>query len=151
MAKSPAAKRARAPAPKKAAPATASARRAPADNIPTLEWIAAGVGLLLAGTAIGLTAWDALFGVEGPPVIEVSLTRVTPTPHGYVAEIEAFNYGGAPAAQVRIEGVVAGGDRSSLTIDYIPEQSRASGGLIFEQDPRQGGLELRAKGFADAS
>ena len=146
MAKTPAVGRAKTPAPKKAPQS-----RSPANDIPLLEWIAAGVGLVLAGTAIGLTAWDALFGVEGPPAIEVTLTRVTPTPHGYVAEIEAFNHGGAPAAQVQIEGVVAGGDPSSLTIDYIPEQSRASGGLIFEQDPRAGKLKLRAKGFADAS
>lgn len=126
-------------------------KRAPANDIPTLEWIAAGVGLVLAGTAIGFTAWDAIFGVEGPPVIEVRLKRVTPTAHGYVAEIEAFNHGGAPAAHVEIEGVIAGDDPVGVTIDYIPEQSRASGGLIFEHDPRVAGVKLRAKGFADAS
>lgn len=145
MAKTPAA-RTKTPAPKKV-----SQSRAPASDIPPLEWVAAGVGLVLAGSAIGLTAWDAMFGVKGPPAIEVRLKHVTPTPHGYVAEIEAFNRGGAPAAQVQIEGVVAGGDPSSMTIDYIPEQSRASGGLIFEQDPRVGVLKLRAKGFSDAS
>lgn len=138
--------RAAAPKPRKASP-----KRAPANDIPTLEWIAAGVGLVLAATAIGLTAWDALLGVKGPPVIEVRLKRVTPTAHGYVAEIEAFNHGGAPAAQVEIEGLVAGDDPAGVTIDYIPEQSRASGGLIFRQDPRAGRLVLRAKGFADAS
>lgn len=126
-------------------------RRAPANDIPTLEWIAAGVGLVLAATAIGLTGWDAMFGVKGPPIIEVRLTRVTPTAHGYVAEIEAFNHGGAPAAQVEIEGAIAGQEPAGMTIDYIPEQSSASGGLIFQQDPRGGRLTLRAKGFADAS
>jgi uncharacterized protein (TIGR02588 family) len=131
-------------------PRKAPPKSAPANDIPTLEWIAAGVGLVLAGTAIGLTAWDAMFGVKGPPVIEVRLTRVTPTAHGYVAEIEALNHGGAPAAQVEIEGAIPGHDPAGLTIDYIPEQSSASGGLIFEEDPR-GRLRLRAKGFSDAS
>lgn len=135
----------------KSAPRKTPAKRAPINDIPTLEWIAAGVGLVLAGTAIGLTAWDAIFGVKGPPVIEVRLTRVTPTAHGYVAEIEAFNHGGAPAAQVEIEGVIAGQEQAGVTIDYIPEQSRASGGLIFQQDPRGGHLKLRATGFSDAS
>lgn len=123
-------------------------------DIPLLEWISAGIGLVLAATAIGFTAWDALFGVDGPPVIEVRLKHVTPTPHGYVAEVEAFNHGGAPAAQVQIEGRIAGADEpeiSNLTLDYIPEQSRTSGGLIFEHDPRAGDLKLRATGFADAS
>ena len=132
-------------------PRKTPAKRAPANDTPPLEWVAASVGLVLAATAIGLTAWDALFGVEGPPVIEVRLTRVTLTPHGYVAQIEAFNHGGAPAAQVEIEGVLAGDEPAGFTIDYLPEQSRASGGLIFQHDPRAAGLKLRAKGFSDAS
>lgn len=126
-------------------------KRAPSNDIPTLEWISAGLGLVLASTAIGFTAWDAMFGVKGPPAIEVRLKRVTPTPYGYVAEIEAFNHGGEPAAQVEIEGVLADAETARVTLDYIPEQSRASGGLLFERDPRDAGLKLRAKGFADAS
>jgi len=129
----------------------AQSKTVSAGDIPPLEWAAAGVGLVLAASAIGLTAWDAMFGVKGPPAIEVRLQKVTATGYGYVAEIEAFNHGGAPAAQVQIEGVIAGGDTAGVTIDYIPEQSRASGGLIFSQDPRGGRLTLRAKGYTDAS
>ncbi len=149
MAEARNARRATSPRPQKA-----SRKRSPANDIPVLEWISAGVGLVLASTAIGLTAWDALFGVEGPPAIEVTVRNITPTPHGYVVEVEAFNRGGAPAAQVQIEGKVsnaAGPETSNFTIDYIAEQSHASGGLIFRRDPRIGDLSLRATGFADAS
>lgn len=124
------------------------------NDIPPLEWISAAVGLVLAATAIGFTAWDAMFGADGPPIIEVRLKHVTPSPHGYVAEVEAFNRGGEPAAQVQIEGRLAGAgapETSSFILDYIPEQSHAAGGLIFERDPRGGDLKLRATGFADAS
>lgn len=137
------------PTPRKTPPRAKSV-----NDIPALEWIAAGVGLVLASTAIGLTAWDAVLGEKGPPAIEVRLKQVTPTAHGYVAEIEAYNHGGSPAARVEIEGVIAGQPSAStagVTIDYIPQGSRATGGLIFEQDPRAGTLKLRAKGFADAS
>lgn len=140
-----------------AAPKTAAPRSArgspPQDDIPPLEWVAAAVGLSLAATAIGLTAWDAVFGVDTPPAIEVRLTAVTPTPYGYVAQIEAFNHGGAAAAQVVVEGALAGTtpETASATFDYIPEQSRAAGGLIFEHDPREAPLKLRATGFIDAS
>ncbi|WP_133244940.1 hypothetical protein [Caulobacter radicis] len=112
------------------------------------------MGLVLAATAIGFTAWDALFGAEGPPAIEVKLIEVTPTAHGYVAQVEAFNHGGEPAAQVQIEGVLSikGAQQTSgFTIDYVAEGSKASGGLVFERDPRAGELMLRATGFADAS
>lgn len=133
-----------------AAKTTATARE---NDIPPLEWAAAGVGLCLAAAAIGMTAWDAAFSVDSPPAIEVRLKTVTATPYGYVAQIEAFNHGGAPAAQVVVEGVLAGAEpeTANATFDYIPEQSRAEGGLIFERDPRGGPLKLRAKGFIEAS
>ncbi|MBI1682910.1 hypothetical protein [Caulobacter hibisci] len=133
---------------------TAAAKPAPAKQTPALEWASAVVGLVLAATAIGFTAWDALFGARGPPAIEVRLQQVTQTPHGYVAQVEAFNHGGEPAAQVQIEGVlVSGGSQqtSSFTIDYVAEGSKASGGLVFDRDPGVGQLKLRATGFADAS
>jgi uncharacterized protein (TIGR02588 family) len=137
------------PTPRTAASKPRKPSPGPAQDIPALEWLSAGIGLVLASTAIGLTAWDALFGVEGPPVIEVKIRTVTPTPHGYVVQVEAFNRGGEPAAQVQIEGVMAS-ERSSLVLDYIPEQSHASGGLVFKSDPRAQSLDLRATGFADA-
>jgi uncharacterized protein (TIGR02588 family) len=124
----------------------------PANDIPALEWIAAGVGLALALTAVGFTAWDAAFGDDSPPSIEVRLKTVTPTAHGFVAQVEALNHGGSPAGQVEIEGVLDGaGETAHATFDYIPEQSSATGGLIFEHDPRQGRLTLRATGFVDPS
>ncbi|PXA94759.1 hypothetical protein DMC25_00645 [Caulobacter sp. D4A] len=132
----------------------ASPKPAPAQETPALEWASAAVGLVLAATAISLTAWDALFGAKGPPAIAVTLVEVTPTAHGYVAQVEAFNHGGEPAAQVQIEGVLSseGGQQTSgFTIDYVAEGSKASGGLVFEKDPRAGDLKLRATGFADAS
>jgi uncharacterized protein (TIGR02588 family) len=126
----------------------------PKDEIPLLEWISAAVGLVCALVAVGFVGWDAVFGVRSPPAVEVRLVEVTPTPHGFVAQIEAINHGGSPAAQVAIEGVLSGQgepETAEATLDYIPEQSRADGGLVFEHDPRAGKLTLRAKGFADPS
>ena len=149
------------PAAKPASAKPASAKRKasvrtkpPTDDIPLLEWISAAIGLACALVAIGFVGWDALLGEGSPPAIEVRLAAVTPTPHGFVAEVEAINHGGSPAAQVAIEGVLSGQgetETAQATLDYIPEQSRANGGLVFEHDPRAGRLVLRAKGFADAS
>ncbi|WP_425999295.1 hypothetical protein [Caulobacter sp. DWR1-3-2b1] len=124
----------------------------PAEATPPLEWASAAVGLALALTAFGFVAHDAVFGEDTPPVIEVRLLGVTATPHGYVAEVRAINHGGTPAAQVQIEGVLEGASEpSQATFDYIPEESSATGGLVFDTDPRQGKLTLRAKGYVDAS
>jgi uncharacterized protein (TIGR02588 family) len=146
-----------APARKTPAKPTASkgaAKAAPAGRIPPLEWACAAVGLVLAVSVVGLTAWDAMFGVASPPSIEVRLLEVHPSPHGFLAQVEAVNLGGQPVAQVVIEGVLGEGPKAetaTATFDYIPEESSAKGGLIFEDDPRAGPLKLRAKGFIDAS
>lgn len=140
----------RAPARRKPAPAKPSSPNAP----PLLEWISAAIGLACALAAIGFVAWDAVLGERSPPAIEVRLVEVTPTPHGFVAQVEAINHGGSSAAQVAIEGVLSGRggpETAQATLDYIPQRSRVSGGLVFEHDPRAGRLTLRAKGFADAS
>ncbi|KSB91312.1 hypothetical protein AS593_05490 [Caulobacter vibrioides] len=131
-----------------------AAGRASRDEPPLLEWISAAIGLACALVAIGFVGWDALLGERSPPAVEVRLMAVTPTPHGFVAEVEAINHGGSPAAQVAIEGVLSGEgepETAQATLDYIPERSRAKGGLVFEHDPRAGRLVLRAKGFADVS
>lgn len=140
--------------PRKTKPANSPVRK-PAERVdatPPLEWASAAVGLILALIALGVVAHDAVFGQDTPPAIEVRLLSVTATPHGYVAEVRAINHGGTPAAQVQIEGILEGADQpSQATFDYIPEQSSATGGLVFDTDPRQGKLTLRAKGYADAS
>lgn len=139
-----------APAKRKPAGAKPAARNEP----PLLEWISAAVGLACALMAIGFVGWDALPGDRSPPDIEVRLVAVTPTAHGYVAKVEAINHGDASAAQVAIEGVLSGQgetETAQATLDYVPQQSRVGGGLVFERDPRVGRLVLRARGFADAS
>ncbi|MEH0197067.1 hypothetical protein V7S57_16440 [Caulobacter sp. CCNWLY153] len=131
-----------------------AAKPSPRSEPPLLEWISAAIGLVCALVAIGFVGWDALTGERSPPEIEVRLVAVTPTPHGFVTQVEAINHGGSSAAQVTVEGVLSGQgepETAQATLDYIPEQSRVSGGLVFEHDPRAGRLVLRAKGFAEAS
>ena len=131
-----------------------TARQRPkADGVPLFEWIAAAIGLTLALIIIGVTAWDALFGERSTAAaIEVRLMAVRQTSHGFVAEIEAINHGGAAATQVVVSGTAPGSaasDTAEMTFDYIPGQSSARGGMIFENDPRAGGLVLRAKSYVD--
>jgi uncharacterized protein (TIGR02588 family) len=129
--------------PAKSSASKTAAEGTPAGHIPPLEWASAAVGLALAVSAVGLTAWDAMFGLASPPSIEVRLVEVHPTPYGFLAQVEAVNHGGEPVAQVVIEGALGEGpdaETATATFDYIPEQSVAKGGLIFEQDPRAGDL-----------
>ena len=136
----------------KKAPGTPKTPQPRTDGVPLFEWIAAAIGLTLALIIIGVTAWDALLGERSPAAIEGRRLAVRQTPHGFVAESEAINRGGAAATQVLVSGTAPGSeasDTAEMTFDYLPGQSSARGGLIFENDPRAGGLVLRAKSYVD--
>jgi len=125
---------------------------APGKRTPWLEWLAAGVGLLLVLVVFGSIGWQALGDATSPPDVVVETTGVARTGSGYRVMFRARNRGGAAAAQVRIDGILSGGDQmpetSSVILDYIPGQSAREGGLFFSRDPQAGVLAVRAAGFA---
>lgn len=122
-----------------------------APHTPLLEWIASGIGLLLALCVFGFIGWQAIDDPGSPPAVRVEATEVASVPGGYRVIFQAHNSGGAAAAQVRIDGTLSGTSQSpetsSVILDYIPGQSMREGGLFFTQDPRSGRLSLRALGF----
>lgn len=119
---------------------------------PLLEWIAAGLGLLLAVGMVAIIGLEALRGDSSQlPAIEVRAASILRTPSGFVVEIVAVNRSGGTAAAVQIEGVLKSGERavetSSLTFDYVPGHAERKGGLFFARDPRLHRLELRPLGY----
>jgi uncharacterized protein (TIGR02588 family) len=121
-------------------------------HIPSLEWIASGIGLVLALCMFGFIGWQALDDPTSAPFITVEITGATSVAGGYRVTFRARNMGGAAAAQVRIEGTLTRGsgstESSDVVFDYIPGHSARAGGLFFAQDPQAGNLSLRATGFA---
>jgi uncharacterized protein (TIGR02588 family) len=126
--------------------------RGDSHHTPWLEWLASGVGLVLALCVFGFIGWQALGDATSPPVVTIETTDVATVTGGHRVVFQARNAGGAAAAQVRIEGTVSGSgappETSSVILDYIPGQSAREGGLFFTRDPKAGDLSLRATGFA---
>jgi uncharacterized protein (TIGR02588 family) len=119
---------------------------------PLLEWISAGIGLLLTLGMIAMIGAGVLRGDASQlPAIEMRATRILPTPSGFVVEVEAINRSGATAAAVQVEGLLKSGETavetSSLTFDYVPGNASRKGGLFFTEDPRRHRLEVRALGY----
>jgi uncharacterized protein (TIGR02588 family) len=117
-----------------------------------LEWVTAGVGLILLLAVIGVILADALGGrQEAPPAITVARLASTPSAGGWVVEFEARNAGQQAAAEVQVVGVLTTGqgepERRSATVDYLPGGGAARGGLLFRNDPAGGVLELTAEGY----
>jgi len=129
----------------------AKARERKSDT-PLLEWIAAGIGLLLTVMVIGVVGREALTGdTEQLPEIAVAATRIAPSSPGYVLAFEASNETGGTAAAVEIEATLKDGDAiietGKATLDYVPGYGKVKGGIYFAEDPRQHDLEIRALGF----
>ena len=147
-----------------AATKPAAARRAPSEAsgeakdrrarkaVPLLEWIVAGVGVLLVGGAIAFLVYHSTMRGRTPPDIRVDAEQVLELAHGYVVQFRALNEGGSAAAQVTIEGELVGPDGATehgeTVLDYLPPRSDRAGALLFGSDPRQGELRLRATGYA---
>ena len=122
--------------------------------MPLLEWLAAGIGLLLLAGMLAIIGMEAIRGESGqPPAIAVRATRVVAVPGGYLVEVEATNASGASAAAVEVEGRLMAGDTvvetGRLTFDYVPAHARRTGGLLFAEDPRRHRLEIRALGYRE--
>jgi uncharacterized protein (TIGR02588 family) len=119
---------------------------------PLLEWIAAGLGLLLTLALLAVIGREAIAGeTSEPPAIELRAASVRPLPSGFLVEVVASNRSGGTGAGVQVEGALKSGsvavETSDFTFDYVPGHAERKGGLFFRQDPRRHRLELRALGY----
>jgi uncharacterized protein (TIGR02588 family) len=121
-------------------------------QVPLLEWIVAGLGALLVAGTIGYLVFQAFGRDQTPPDLEVVALRVLALEHGHLVQFRTLNHGSEPAAQLLVEGELAGPDgpleTAEATLDYVPPRSQREGGLLFSRDPRAFELRLRAKGYA---
>jgi len=119
---------------------------------PVLEWIAAGIGLVMILFVFAVIAREAITAETTQlPAIEVQVRRILPSTNGFVVEFEAVNRSSGTAAAVEIEGRLGSEsdpvETSSAVLDYVAGNAIAGGGLFFRRDPRKYPLEVRALGF----
>ena len=130
-------------APRKKTPPRTSAPNSP----PVLEWITAGLGLLVVMAAFGLILFQALNGPDRPPELSLAAGQARQTPAGWVIEVEASNDGDQTAAGVQIEGRL-GAETATVELDYVPAHGEALASLRFDGDPR-GRMELTVLGWRE--
>lgn len=114
---------------------------------PVLEWVTASLGLLIVGTALGLTLIQGLNGSDRPPDLSLAAGEARRTSAGWVVEVEVANRGDETAAGVQVEGRL-GAETASAELDYVPGSGEARASLRFDGDPRRG-LELAVLGWSE--
>jgi uncharacterized protein (TIGR02588 family) len=123
----------------------------PREEIPALEWAAAIFGAVLLAATIAFLLREAARPADPGPVA-LRVIAVRPLDPGFLVEFEARNDGGKAYAELELEGTlrIAGREeRAHATLDYLPRRSTRRGGFFFEGDPRQGEVQLVAKGFRE--
>jgi uncharacterized protein (TIGR02588 family) len=117
----------------KTPPATARSRRSKAvAPRPVLQWMAAGVGLLITLAAGGIILAEAVQPAR-PAALTVRIERERRTPSGRILDIVVTNTGSETAAAVEVLGKV-GGETGSVSLDYVPGDGQASASLAFSAD-----------------
>lgn len=117
-----------------------------------LEWVVAGLGLILVLGAVGFMLFKTFTNSDAPPTVQLRILDVTASSGGYLVLVEAHNSGDEAAAELGIEGTIERGgetvETSATTFDFLPSDSVREGGLFFSQDPR-GSLTLRVLGYRE--
>ena len=124
-----------------------TAKRAKAQQIPALEWIAGGVGLLIVAGTLAFIGYEIYLGERDLPDLRVVVERAIPRNGGHSVRVVVRNIGRHPAQTVIIEGV-AGNVRSEAQVDYVAGQSSAAAILVFPQAPDPATLRVRVVGYA---
>ena len=123
----------------------------PQETPSVLEWIVAGIGVLLVAGAIGFLIYRGATKADTPPNIKIDVESVVPAAEKYLVNFRISNTGAGVAAALTIEGELKSGEKSEETSDvtftYLPSQSERRGGLFFTKNPNDYELKLRAKGY----
>ena len=119
---------------------------------PLLEWIAAGLGLLVLLGMFGFLIVEALApGTKVPPLLRVEPVRVEAMAGQYLVIVKVANGSGQTGAGVHIDGTLNQGgaeiEKSNATIAYVPGMSERHAGLIFSRDPRLHDAQFRVTGY----
>ena len=120
--------------------------------ISILEWIVAGIGLLLVVGVVAFLVVQARHSNGSSPMISVRSDSVIALGDGgYLVHFTAENSARTTAASVAIVGELGdgtGAETRRATLDFVPGRTARHGALVFARDPR-GGLKLRVEGFQE--
>ena len=120
------------------------------ERTPILEWITAAIGLVLALGAVVFLTWEGLHASDRSPELLARIQAITPSPQGYVVDVEIQNESRATASAVQVEGLLPAGsgpeEEVTLTFDYVPGRGRREGSMTFRRDPRGQPLVVQVKG-----
>lgn len=126
-----------------------------AHDVPAVQWLVAGVALVVVVASFGLVLYQGVAGNDTPPLLAVVVDSIAPDSARYRVHVTVRNTGGHAATDVRVRAEVSPGDSgpaddatdaSVIRFDLLPPGSQATGVFVFASDPRAGNLQTRVVG-----
>ncbi|WP_105382837.1 TIGR02588 family protein [Neorhizobium alkalisoli] len=118
-----------------------------------IEWVTGTVSALLVVAMIGWIGLEALMEEDLPPEFSIAITGRAAVEGGHRVEFVILNKANQTAAAVVVRGEVLDGGKAveaaDITFDYVPADSKASGAILFLQDPGEREIRIRALGYTD--
>lgn len=119
-----------------------------------LEWAIGLVSALLVAGLIGFVLAQAIGETARIPELTARVDAIdAAAAGGFRVRFTALNHGNASAAAVEVSGTLERPDgqreESTVTLDYVPALSQASGWMLFEHDPKLGVLTVMPRGFSE--
>jgi len=115
-------------------------------------WLAA-LGILFVLGSFAMLLRESFTGSRPVAEISVRVDEILPSAQGFLVSVKITNAGNATAAALSVEGVLIRGgttvETSLVTVDYVAAGSERDAALFFANDPRQGELNVRAKGYIE--
>ena len=125
----------------------------PTAEIPRVEWIISGLGLLLVIFAVSVLFYEAVAGDKSPPDVKLTVLVIEPLRNGYLVKLRAENEGGEAAARVQVKAELVKDnetlEESDTQFEYLPPHSSRDAGVFFSSDPRAAEVRLKAHGYEE--
>lgn len=122
-----------------------------AAEVPLVQWIVAGVALVVVLASFGLIAYEGFGRQQMPASFRVHVDSIAAGSSAYHVHVRVVNEGGSPAADVEVSAKLEADAASPavLRFDYLPAGSEARGVFAFRADPRTAGLQIEVQGYRE--
>lgn len=118
-----------------------------------IEWVTGLVSLAAIGAVIGWLVVDIWMSEDRQPDLVARVVSTEKITSGWQVVFELRNTATLAAAGVEVRAQLAEQARlveeAEVTFDYVAAGSVARGAVIFENDPSQLALTIRAVGFTE--
>lgn len=111
-----------------------------------IEWMVAGLGLVLLCGSLGFLFYKAFYVEKSEPVIVFEIEKMVPQGGGVLVVAKVENRGGKTVTALQILGKTVDQEHE-VVIDYLPARSERGFGMFFQKNLSADEVKFEAGAF----